>query len=199
MRVTSAPFGGILVETARGNLAVNGGGTPDEMERFYLSGGRPPAAIVLTTEHTHRSRGAEEFADANGIPLVGSLLALAWLHSRAPEKWEVLPPRQLALGGIMLDLFAVKYDSLDPFALTVSDGSETLGIVPDGRLSDRTPDALKKLRNCRKLFLANKLDCPPEMPRTLYLRYRSNYNTSGELAELFRDYRGELVIDSNCR
>lgn len=36
------------------------------------------------------------------------------------------------------------------------------------------------------------------MPRSLYLRYRSNYNTSAELAELFRDYRGELVVDPNC-
>ena len=35
IRVVSAPFGGILVETALGGIAVNGGGTPDEMDGFY--------------------------------------------------------------------------------------------------------------------------------------------------------------------
>ena len=199
IEIVSAPFGGILIKTASGNLAVNGGGTPDEMDEFYLSGDRPPTAIVLTTEHMHRSRGVGEFAGRHGIPLVGSLIALAHLHLHTPERWEVLPPREIAVGGIMLDIFFIRYDSLDPFALTVTVNGETVGIVPDGRLSAKDADALAKLRNCHKLFLANKLDCPPEMPRMLYLRYRGNYNTSGELAELFRDYKGELVIDPNCR
>ena len=197
--VVSAPFGGVKVETPAGTIAVNGGGTPDEMDRFYLSGDRPPAAIVLSAEHMHRSRGVEEFAQRHGIPLVGSLIALAHLHLQSPERWEVLPPRGIAIGGIMLDIFHIRYDSLDPFALTVTVNNETVGIVPDGRLRAEDADALARLRGCRKLFLSNKLDCPPEMPRTLYLRYRSNYNTSGELAELFRDYKGELVIDPNCR
>ena len=197
--IVSAPFGGVKVETSAGAIAINGGGAPDEMDEFYLSGGRPPAAIVLTTEHMHRSRGVKEFAERHGIPLVGSLIALAHLHLRTPERWEVLPPREIAIGGIMLDIFHIRYDSLDPFALTVSADGETVGIVPDGRLSEKDTDALARLRSCRKLFLSNKLDRPPELPRTLYLRYRGNCNTSGELAELFRDYKGEFVIDPNCR
>ena len=199
IRVVSAPFGGILVETALGGIAVNGGGTPDEMDGFYLAGGRPPAAIVLTTEHMHRSRGVAEFAERHGVTLVGSLIATSYLHLKSPERWEVLPPRRMTVEGIRLDLFNIRYDSLDPFALTVTVNDETVGIVPDGRLRSDDADALARLRNCRKLFLANKLDRPPEMPRSLYLRYRGSYNSSEELAELFQDYRGELVIDPNCR
>ena len=198
IKVVSAPFGGIRVETPRGNIAINGGGTPDEMDGFYLAGSRSPEAIVLTAEHIHRSRGVEAFAEKHGIPLVGSLLALAHLRIRSPERWEVLPPREIAISGIELDIFPVRYDSLDPFALTVSANGEKAGVVPDGRLSEKWPEVLAKLRSCQKLFFANKLDCPPEAPRALYLRCRGNCNTSGELAELFRDYRGELVIDPNC-
>ena len=199
IEVVSAPFGGVKVETSAGTIAINGGGTPDEMARFYLAGDRPPAAIVLTTEHMHRSRGVEQFVEKHGIPLVGSLIALAYLHLHTPERWEVLPPREIAIGGIMLEVFYVRYDSLDPFALTITVDGETVGIVPDGRLREDDADALARLRSCRKLFLSNKLDCPSEMPRALYLRYRNNYNTSRELAELFRDYAGELVVDPNCR
>ena len=199
IRVVSAPFGGILVETALGSVAVNGGGTAEEMDKFYLSSSRPPAAIVLTTEHLHRSRGVEEFAERHGVPLVGSLIALSYLRLKSPERWEVLPPRRMTVSGIELDLFNVRYDSLDPFALTVAANGETVGIVPDGRLSENDADALGRLRNCRKLFLSNQLDDIPEMSRALFLRYRGNYNTSAELAELFRDYEGELVIDPNCR
>ena len=200
MRVSSAPFGGVLVETALGNIAVNGGGELAELDGFCLAEGRPvPAAIVLTTEHLHRSRGVETFAEAHGIPLVGPLLALAYLHSHSPARWEVMPPRLLSINGIELEFFHIRYDSLDPIALTVSAEGETLGIVPDGRLTERDTIALEKLRSCHKIFFGNKLDDLPEGPRLLKLRYRGFYNTSEELAELFRDYRGEIIVDPNCR
>ena len=200
MHVSSAPFGGVLVETPSGNIAINGGGELAELDDFYLAEDRPlPVAIVLTTEHLHRSRGVEAFAEAHGIPLVGPLLALAYLHSHSPARWEVMPPRRLAINGIELEFFHVRYDSLDPVALTVSADDETLGVVPDGRLTERDTDALEKLRLCHKIFFGNKLDDLPEGPRLLKLRYRGFYNTSEELSELFRDYRGEIIIDPNCR
>ena len=198
IRAASAPFGGVLIETARGKLAVNGGGAPDELDGFYLADARPPVAIVLTTEHIHRSRGVGEFAARHGIPLVGSLLAFARLRLQSPERWEILPPQQLAIGGIVLDTYPIRYDSEDPFALTISVNGETLGVVTDGRLEARDAPLLAKLRSCNKLWFANKLDRPPEIPKALLRRYRGNCNTSGELAELFRDYRGELVADPNC-
>jgi hypothetical protein len=200
MRVSSAPFGGILVETARGNIAVNGGGELAELDGFYLAEGRPvPAAIVLTTEHLHRSHGVEAFADSHDIPLAGPLLALAYLHSHSPKRWEVIPPRRLAINGIGLEFFHIRYDSLDPVALTVSSDGETLGVVTDGRLTERDTDALERLKSCQKIFFGNKLDTQPEGPRLLKLRCRGFYNTSAELAELFQDYRGEMIVDPNCR
>ena len=198
MRAVAAPFGGVRVESATGTLAVNGGGTLAELERFYLAPPGPPVAMILTTEHLHRSRNAAEFSDRHGIPLIGSLIALARLHVRTPNAHGILPPRRLTAGQFDLDLFHVRYDSLDPFALTVAAEGETLGIVPDGKLSEKYPEALQKLRGCQKLFLGNKMDRPPAASRYLFLRCRSCYNTSAELAEIFRDHRGELTIDPNC-
>ena len=198
MRAVAAPFGGIRVESAAGTLAVNGGGTLEELEEFYLAPPGPPVAMILTTEHIHRSRNAAEFAARHDIPLIGSLIAFAGLHVQTPNVHGILPPRRLTAGQFVLDLFHVRYDSPDPFALTVSADGETLGIVPDGKLSEKYPEALEKLRGCQKLFFGNKMDRPPATSRYLFLRGRSCYNTTAELAELFRDHRGELIIAPNC-
>ena len=199
MRAVSASFGGIRIESSVGVLAINGGGRLEELEEFYLAPPGPPVAMILTTEHIHRSRNAAEFAGKHGIALIGSLITFAGLHIQTPVARGILPPRRLTAGRYVLDLFHVRYDSLDPFALTVAAEGDALGIVPDGKLSEKYPEALQKLRGCQKLFLGNRMDRPSATSRYLFLRCRSCYNTSDELAELFRDYRGELTVDPNRR
>lgn len=195
MNIESAAFGGVRVETPLGVIAVNAGGEINEMEKFYIPDGNLPVAMVVTCEHRHRSRNAEAFAEKHEIPLVGAFIAFAQMHIHAPEKWEIFPPRKVVINQITLDLFHVKYDSADPLALTVSAGGESVGIVPDGRLTEEWGEALEKLRGCRKVFFGNRTERLPQGNEALVRRYRSCYNTDSELTELFRDYRGEILVD----
>lgn len=198
MNIESAAFGGIRVDTPNGVIAVNAGGNIDEMDRFYLSTEKPLIAMVMTCEHQHRSRNAEAFAEKHGVPLIGSFIVFAHLRIHAPEKWEVFPTRKVVINRMVIDLFHVKYDSVDPLALTVSVNDESIGIVPDGKLTDQWNDALQKLYSCQKVFFSNKMDHPTHSSEILFRRYRSCYNSSSELMELFRDYRGEIIIDPYC-
>ena len=198
MNIESAAFGGVRVETPLGVIAVNAGGEINEMEKFYIPNGNLPVAMVVTCEHRHRSRNAEAFAEKHEIPLVGAFIAFAQMHIHAPEKWEIFPPRKVVINQITLDLFHVKYDSADPLALTVSAGGESVGIVPDGRLTGEWPEALRKLQACQKVFLGNKMDRLPQGSDALRRRYRGCYNTGAELTELFRDYQGEMVVAPYC-
>ena len=198
INIESAPFGGIRVEAPSGVIAVNAGGDIEEMEKFYAPYGNSPVAMVLTCEHRHRSRNAEVFAEKHGIPLIGSFLAFAQMHIHVPEKWEIFPPRKVVINQITLDLFHVKYDSVDPLELTVSAAGESVGIIPDGKLTGEWPDALRKLKDCQEVFFGNKMDCLPQGSNVLRCRYRNCYNTGGELTELFRDYQGKMVVAPYC-
>ena len=194
MEYVITDFGGVLLRTCSGDLAVNAGVLPRRLEAAYLHAGRELKAIILTGEHVNRSDGAASFAEHQGVPLIASLLVASrcrnlTMGDRRPVTFLV--PASLEIAGAKLDFHRLWYDSLDPLYLTVEAENRRIGIVPDGRLDAET---VRPLLECDTVLLGNRLDLPQNSPGALARRLRSVSNTEAELDELFRGYRGELVI-----
>ena len=189
MNITINPFGGVLVTSGKGNFAVNGGGTMEEMEKAYLRPEHPLTALLLTSEHLDRSRNAELFARKHDIPILASFITQCKMRLQKLPLIYCFPPVELNLYGVKIGFHHIRYDAIDPVFLTIED-DEKIGIVIDGKL-DR--ESAAKLMDCRRICLLNGAKLRPEMPSPLRRRILSVYNTPEELAELFRDHRGEIV------
>ena len=189
MNITINPFGGVLVTSGRGSFAVNGGGSLEEMEKAYLHPEHPLTALILTSEHLDRSRNAELFAREHHIPILASFVMQCKMRLQKLPLIYCFPPVVLDLYGVKIGFHHIRYDAVDPVFLTFED-DEKIGIVIDGKL-DR--ESAEKLMDCRRILLLNEAKLRPETPSPLRRRIFSVFNTPEELAELFRDYRGEIV------
>ena len=92
--------------------------------------------------------------------------------------------------GFGISLIPVRYDSVDPFCLTVQDGENQIGVVPDGKIF---PSMAKYLFDCDTVILKNRLHIPDNVPSALERRLKSVYNTQSELDGIFKNYNGEIV------
>ena len=189
MNITMNSFGGILVETAKGNFAINGGGSLEEMEKAYLQPEHPLTALILTSEHLERSRNAVPFAQKHHIPILASFIMQCKMRLHALPVIYCFPPAEVDLSGVKIGLHHIRYDSIDPVFLTMED-DEKIGIVIDGKLDK---ESAEKLMDCRRILLLNEAKLHEPTPTALRRRLLSVYNTPQELADLFRDYRGEIV------
>ena len=189
MNITINTFGGILVETAKGNFAINGGGSLEEMEKAYLQPGHPLTALILTSEHLERSRNAALFAQKHHIPILASFITECKMRLQKQPLIYCFPPAEVDLYGVKIGLHHIRYDSIDPVFLTIEDEEKT-GIVIDGKLNRETAE---KLMDCRRILLCNEVKLHDPMPSALRRRILSVYNTAEELKELFRDYKGEII------
>jgi len=189
MNITINAFGGILVETAKGNFAINGGGTMEEMELAYLQPEHPLTALILTSEHLDRSRNAVPFAQKHHIPILASFIMQCKMRLHALPVIYCFPPAEVDLYGVKIGLHHIRYDSIDPVFLTIEDEEKT-GIVIDGKLDRETAE---KLMDCRRILLCNEVKLQDSMPSALRRRILSVYNTEEELKELFKNYKGEIV------
>ena len=195
MEITLNSFGGVLVTSGKGNFAINGGGSLEEMEKAYLQPGHPLTALILTSEHLDRSRNAVSFAQKHHIPLLASFLTQCKMRLHDLPLIYCFPPAVIDLYGVKIGLHHIRYDSVDPVFLTLED-EEKSGIVIDGKL-DR--ESAEKLMDCRRILLCNEVKLHAPMPSALRRRVLSVYNTAEELKELFRDYKGEIItINSGC-
>lgn len=152
MNIEVTSFGGLLLHTSRGDFAVNGGGSLEALELAYLASGEPPRGIILTSEHPRHSRNISAFANMHRIPVLITLRTWAALreHFRKPVlSW---PLRTNEFAGLAIEYHFLCSDSREPTYLTLRDGEDTLGIVPDGRI---TPDSAPPLLECRTLFFDN--------------------------------------------
>ena len=185
-------FGGILLELENGNIAVNGGGTLADMEEAYIIDGEEPMAMIVTCEHHHRSHNVDRFCLKHNVPLITATLCANQL---ALEGVNVIlltvPESKLFVKlGFGISLTPVRYDSAEPFFLTINDGNEQIGIVPDGKIY---PELAKYLFDCDTVILYTPLDIPGNAaPSALARRLKSVYNTWDELDEIFKNYDGEL-------
>ena len=189
MNITVNTFGGVLVGTSKGNFAINGGGTLEEMEKAYLQPDHPLTALILTSEHLDRSRNAELFARKHHIPILASFIMQCKMRLHDLPLIYCFPPTEVDLYGVKIGLHHIRYDSIDPVFLTIEDEEKT-GIVIDGKLDRETAE---KLMDCRRILLCNEVKLQGPMPSALCRRVLSVYNTSEELKELFKNYKGEII------
>ena len=189
MNIAINTFGGILVETAKGNFAINGGGSLEEMEKAYLQPEHPLTALILTSEHLNRSRNVELFAQKHHIPILASFIMQCKMRLQKLPLLYCFPPAEIDLYGVKIGFHHIRYDSIDPVFLTIEDEEKT-GIVIDGKLDK---ESVEKLMDCRRILLCNKVKLHDPMPSALRRRILSVYNTAEEITELFQNYGGEII------
>ena len=192
MKFQSNYFGGVLLETACGNIAVNGGGTLADMEDAYIVDGEVPMAMIVTCEHHHRSHNVDRFCLKHNVPLITTTLCAERLSLEGVNVTLLTVPESKLFVklGFGISLVPVRYDSVEPFFLTINDGNEQIGIVPDGKIY---PDLAKYLFDCDTVILYTPLDIPVNAtPSALARRLQSVYNTWDELDEIFKNFTGEL-------
>ena len=193
MKYHITDFGGVLLRTRGGDIAVNGGALPRELRAAYLREDGRLRALILTCEHLNRLRGAASFAEERQIPVIAPLLVASLyrgLNSGGRRPIMFLPPAELEWAGARLGFHHLGYDSIDPVYLTVEADGLRIGIVPDGRLE---AGSVAPLLRCDEVLLGNRLALSPDAPGALARRLRSTSNTDAELDELFRGYPGRLV------
>lgn len=192
MKLQSNDFGGILLETACGNIAVNGGGSLADMENSYIVDGKVPLAILVTCEHHHRSHNADRFCLKHNVPLItATLCAERLLLEGISTHLLAVPESKLFVKfGLGISLIPVRYDSVEPFCFTLDDGKNQIGIVPDGKIF---PALAKYLFDCDTVILGNRLSIPENASSALERRLKSVYNTQSELDEIFKNYTGEII------
>lgn len=185
-------FGGTLLILECGNIVINGGGTLADMEHAYILDGKAPLAMIVTCEHHHRSHNADRFCLKHNVSLITTTLCAERLSLEGVNVTLLTVPESKLFVklGFGISLVPVRYDSVEPFFLTINDGNEQIGIVPDGKIY---PDLAKYLFDCDTVILGNRLNIPENAPSALERRLKSVYNTQSELDEIFRDYTGELV------
>ena len=189
MNISMNSFGGVLVTSEKGNFAVNGGGSLEEMEKAYLQPEHPLTALILTSEHLDRSRNAVPFAQKHHIPILASFITQCKMRLHALPVIYCFPPAEVNLYGVKIGLHHIRYDSIDPVFLTIEDEEKT-GIVIDGKLDRKSAE---KLMDCRRILLCNEVKLHDPMPSALRRRILSVYNTSEEQKELFKNYKGEIT------
>ena len=184
-------FGGTLLILECGNIAVNGGGTLANMEEAYIIDGEVPLAMIVTCEHHHRSHNVDRFCLKHNVPLITTTLCANQLALEGVNTTLLTVPESKLFVklGFGISLIPVRYDSVEPFFLTINDGNEQIGIVPDGKIY---PDLAKYLFDCDTVILGNRLNVPDNAPSALARRLQSVYNTWDELDEIFKDFTGEL-------
>lgn len=142
----------------------------------------------------HRFKNALEYSSKYGIPLIGDFIAFTSKKIKIQERWEVFLPRTIRLGTTSIHMFHIKYDSIAPFALTITDEEDSVGIIPDGKLTEEWQSAIQLLLSCNQIYFGNVRSQFPKSPESLSNRYRSTYNTHSEIEYLFRDYKGMRIF-----
>lgn len=185
-------FGGIMLELEDGNIAINGGGTLADMEEAYIVDGKVPLVMIITCEHHHRSHNVDRFCLKYNVPLITTTLCANNLMLEGVNTTLLTVPesRLLVKFGFGISLIPVRYDSIEPFFFTISDGNGEIGIVPDGKIY---PKLVKYLLDCDSVILGNRLNIPDNAPSALEQRLKSVYNTQSELDEIFKNYTGRIV------
>ena len=192
MRWKTNRFGGVLLESECGNIAINGGGTLAELEDAYIVDGKAPAAMIVTCEHIHRSRNAVIFCREHRLPLITTAACAERLNPAGIRTHLLTVPgnRFFLRWGLGVHFVPVRYDSAAPFGLILHDGEALCGMIPDGRIYPRTAELLM---DCDAIILGNRLAVPADATAALERRLRCVCHSQAELNEVFRNYTGKII------
>lgn len=192
MDLTVNHFGGVLIESGLGNIAVNGGGTLEEMEEAYLHKSVPLMGLALTSEHISRSRNVEAFARKHHIPVLSSFIVQCSMKIHDAPVLYCFPPAEIDLYGVKIRMLHIRYDSIDPVYLIVEADDKKAGIVVDGKLDETSA---KPLMDCDSLVLLNRCVIRESMTMRSFWRVQSVYNSKQELCSLFHDFHGDIIYE----
>ena len=176
-------FGGILLEIENGNIAINSGTSVAALEKAYIINGKTPAAMIVTCEHSHRSKNAVEFCVKHHISLLCTKYCAEVLKLEAEKNswYDLRNDKTRQKYGLKASLLPVKYDSIDPFVLKISDGDMQYVFVFDGKI---TPENAEAIFSCDKIILQNIRSQTSCNPVSLNKRIASVYNTKEEIEAL---------------
>ena len=176
-------FGGILLEIENGNIAINSGTSVAALEKAYIINGKTPAAMIVTCEHSHRSKNAVEFCVKHHISLLCTKYCAEVLKMEAEKNswYDLRNDKTRQKYGLKASLLPVKYDSIDPFVLKISDGDMQYVFVFDGKI---TPENAEAIFSCDKIILQNIRSQTSCNPVSLNKRIASVYNTKEEIEAL---------------
>jgi hypothetical protein len=148
--------------------------------------------MIVTCEHHQRSHNADRFCLKYDVPLITTHLCAErlFLEGIKTHFLSVSESRLFVKYGFGISLLPVRYDSGDPFCLTIQDGENQIGFVPDGKIF---PSMAKYLFDCDTVILGNRLHIPDNASSALERRLKSVYNTQSELDGIFKNYNGEIV------
>lgn len=152
-------FGGILLEIENGNIAINSGTSVAALEKAYIINGKTPAAMIVTCEHSHRSKNAVEFCVKHHISLLCTKYCAEVLKLEAEKNswYDLRNDKTRQKYGLKASLLPVKYDSIDPFVLKISDGDMQYVFVFDGKI---TPENAEAIFSCDKIILQMEQQFP---------------------------------------
>lgn len=176
-------FGGILLEFENGNIAINSGVSVKDLEKSYIINDRTPAAMIVTCEHSHRSKNAVEFCFRRHIPIFCTEYCAEALHlkSEAVKWYDIRNENAFQQYGVSMSLMPVKYDSIDPFVLKIQAGNMQYAFVFDGKI---TPENADEIFSCDKIILQNIRSQSPGNPEFINKRIASVYNSIEEIEML---------------
>jgi len=152
-------------------------------------------AIFITHEHSDHLGCAPALSARLGIALWMSAGTSAALPEPAPNLRLARDCQAIAIGGLLIQPFAVPHDTREPLQLSCTDGERRLGLLTD--LGHVTTHALAQLAGCHALLLESN-HCPDLLAASrypLFLKRRvgspqghlSNAQAAHALAQLRHD------------
>lgn len=117
-------------------VLVDSGFTPRQLERRLAAMQLRPAdldAILVTHEHSDHVGGVAAFARKHALPIYASpgTAAAGGLHEADLVVMPLAPGRQLAIGTLLIEPYAVPHDAAEPTQFVFSDGARRFGLLTD--------------------------------------------------------------------
>jgi len=122
-------------------------------------------AIFITHEHSDHLGCAPALSERLGIALWMSAGTSAALPGPAPNLHLARDGQAIAVGGLLIQPFAVPHDTREPLQLSCTDGDRRLGLLTD--LGHVTDHALAQLAGCHALLLESN-HCPDLLAASRY-------------------------------
>jgi phosphoribosyl 1,2-cyclic phosphodiesterase len=149
----------LLVEVGATRVLVDAGFTAAIIRARLRQWGVAPqsiAAVLLTHEHHDHARGAVEFANRFGVPLIANaptldVVARAAPAERPPERQTLAPGASMRVGAVEVLSFSISHDAVAPCGYVLGSGAWRVCVVTD--TGEVTPPMAEALRMAHVLVI----------------------------------------------